>query len=165
MFTAPGTIFTIKRDVLVKAGGFHPSLENSQMYGIVPFGVTGFDESAVLYWRSHEGQLNLSLTAKGHVGLKDLRSLLKGWDIHGRWKDSFGESKASFVVQALLRRQLEIAASWFVHNIYAMRPAAAWRIFREASGSWIFWKSVPYFIWAKRGILKVGLKEAFRVKG
>ena len=54
IFSAPGTIFTLKRDVFLKYGGFHRAIEWSQLYGIVPFGVTGFDEDAIYYWRRHE---------------------------------------------------------------------------------------------------------------
>lgn len=43
MYTAPGTIFTIKRDVLIQTGGFHRAMEDGHLYGIVPFGITGFD--------------------------------------------------------------------------------------------------------------------------
>ena len=75
MFSAPGSILTIKRDVLVKAGGFHRCLEWSQLFGIVPFGVTGFDESALFYWRRHEGQLNKQLSARGWLGNEDTFSL------------------------------------------------------------------------------------------
>ena len=76
IFSAPGTIFTFKRDVFLKYGGFHKSLEWSQLYGIVPFGVTGFDEDAIYYWRRHEGQLNLEMTRRGYTGFKDSMDIL-----------------------------------------------------------------------------------------
>ena len=52
MFSAPGTIFSFRKDALIKYGGFHRSPELGQLYGIVPFGVTGFDEEAIFYPRS-----------------------------------------------------------------------------------------------------------------
>lgn len=164
MFAAPGTIFAIKRDVLIKAGGYHPAIEKSHLYGIVPFGLTGFDESAILYWRRHEGQLNLSLMASGYVGLKGIRNLLNEWDIQKRWEDRFGKLKSSFVVRSLIRRQYEVAAACFIHNIYAMSWVAAWRIFCQAGGSYRFWKKIPYCIWDERGILKMKLKSLFGLK-
>ncbi len=36
LFSAPGTIFWIKRDVLIKAGGYYPLVESSQLYGMCP---------------------------------------------------------------------------------------------------------------------------------
>ena len=84
MFTAPGTIFTIKREVLLKAGGYHRAVELSHMVGIVPFGITGFDETALFYWRRHEAQLNKHLNANGHIGIKETLALLEDWDIKQR---------------------------------------------------------------------------------
>ena len=79
MYTAPGTIFTIKRDVLIQTGGFHRAMEDSHLYGIVPFGITGFDSSALFYWRHHSDQYSKKATTSGHIGVFEVYSLLKDW--------------------------------------------------------------------------------------
>ena len=58
----PGHSFVIKRDILIKYGGFQDTFETHQMLGIVPFGETGFDETALMYWgRNSEQQLNVKM--------------------------------------------------------------------------------------------------------
>lgn len=142
MFSAPGTIFTIKRDVLIKAGGYHRSLELSQLYGIVPFGVTGFDETALFYWRRHEGQLNKQLTASGWLGLDEFYSLLRDWRIAHRWQ-VFGTDKAKKVVPVLEVQTCKIAAHWFAKNLFSLRLRASLNIARKMYRRSRFWSEIP----------------------
>ena len=100
MFSAPGTIFAFRKDALIKYGGFHRSAEVSQLYGIVPFGITGFDEEAIFYARSHSGQLNKELFQRGRTGAKEDYSLLNDFDIRERWS-VFGEDVALYVVSRI----------------------------------------------------------------
>jgi len=137
MFSAPGTIFTIKRDVLVNAGGYHTAVELSQLYGIVPFGVTGFDETAIFYWTRHEEQLNKMLTSSGRVFVDDTISLLKDWKIEKRWQ-VFGKETAREVVTTITRDALVSPAHWFYLNLSSLRVRSSLRIIR---GNWIH----PYF--------------------
>ncbi len=55
MYRAPGSIFAFKREEFIRMGGYHPFVEFSHLYGIVPFGITGFDDTAIMYWSRHEG--------------------------------------------------------------------------------------------------------------
>jgi glycosyltransferase involved in cell wall biosynthesis len=137
MFSAPGTIFTIKRDVLNKAGGYHPCMEDSHLYGIAPFGVTGFDETAFFYWRRHEGQLNQILILNGNVFARYTHSLLRDWHIEEKWQ-VFGRYTAREVVSTLWKKALIGPAQWFYINISFFRIQAAFRIFRTL-------KRYPYF--------------------
>jgi len=141
MFSAPGSIFTIRRDVLVKAGGFHRAFEWSQLFGIVPFGVSGFDESAVLYWRRHEGQLNKQLTARGWIGTKEKSSLLKDWEIERRWQ-VFGSDIAREVVTGLRNQVCKTAARWFAINLVHLRLRTSWRIMKLIWNHLRFWREI-----------------------
>ncbi|SVD66324.1 uncharacterized protein METZ01_LOCUS419178, partial [marine metagenome] len=49
IFSTPGMIFAFRKDALIKYGGFHRAGEISHLYGLVPFGITGFDEEAIFY--------------------------------------------------------------------------------------------------------------------
>ena len=137
MFGAPGTIFTIKREVLVKAGGYHPTLEISQLYGIVPFGITGFDETAIFYWRRHEGQLNKILSASGKVFVDDTISLLRDWEIEKRWQ-MFGKDVAKEIVLDITKNSCKSPAFEFCKSLSFLRLRVSFRIMRE------MWK-YPYF--------------------
>ena len=111
MLDTPGTIFTVKRDELIKAGGFHQPIEYLHLYGIVPFGVTGFDETAIAYWRHHEGQLNKEATARGLIGAIEMYSLLKDLSIERRWQELGGDTGRELVA-AVEKEQCVKAASW-----------------------------------------------------
>lgn len=142
MFSSPGTIFTIKRDVLIKAGGFHRCIEESHLYGIVPFGVTGFDETAIFYWRRYDSQLNKQLSARGWIGTDNAFALLKDWEIERRWQ-VFGQDVAKKVVFSIENKIYENAVKWVAINLFFLRLTASWRI---ASKLWChlrFWFKIP----------------------
>lgn len=138
MFSAPGTIFSIKRQVLRKSGGFHRYIEYSQLFGIVPFGISGFDETAIFYWRRHESQLNKKLTANGWVGIKECFSLLKEWEIEKRW-ERFGKDTAKEVVYLIENKICSDAAMWFAINLSFLRFKAAFCIYKQIWGHVSFW--------------------------
>jgi hypothetical protein len=143
LFSAPGTIFTIRREALVRAGGYHRCIELSHLYGIVPFGTTGFDETAHFYWRRHEGQLNKLLTASGWLGIDEQFSWLREWELERRWRDRFGEEAAKVVVGSLQKQLCQGAANWVAISLTHLRLRAAWRI---ASKLWRqpgFWRLLP----------------------
>lgn len=142
LFSAPGSIFTIRREVLERSGGLHRALELSHLYGIVPFGVTGFDETALLYWRRHEGQLNLQLSASGWVGTDETFSLLRDWEIEGRWQ-IHGADVAREVVSSIKKTTCQRAAGWYVRNLYGGRFGASLRILRGMWDRPHFWSSLP----------------------
>ena len=149
MFGAPGTIFTIKRDALIKAGGYHRAMELSQLYGIVPFGVTGFDETAVFYWRRHEGQLNHLIMQKGLFGFTIL-DLLKDWNIHSKWENVFGKNAADKIEAFLKNSNFQSMANWFVINLLHLRLMGAFQIFKKAWKYPLFWVLLPKTFWKRK---------------
>ena len=157
MFSAPGTILTIRRDALVKAGGFHRALDLSQLYGIIPFGVTGFDETALFYWRRHEGQLNLQLTARGWIGIDVTLALLKQWDLEHRWQ-IFGPEVAREVVTRIRKNACKSAARSFVRSLYARRLGASIRIVLRMWYRRYFWIYIPSYA-AQRLLLMYPLRR------
>lgn len=130
MFSAPGTIFTVRREALAKAGGYHRAIELSQLYGIAAFGATGFDETAVLYWRRHEGQLNKVLSTRGWLGVDEARALMRDWRIEERWR-VFGEENAREVSAGIEKQMSRTSGLWFVNNLLALRPLSSLRIARK----------------------------------
>ena len=141
MFGAPGTIFTIKKEFLLKAGGFHPALEISQLYGIVPFGVTGFDEEALFYWRKHDSQLNKILDEKGKKPFGNLDNLLRDWDIESNWQQ-INSDTAKYVVKKLQNNHCKECAAWFVSYFYRLKIIHSMRIVKIKGNQINFWKEV-----------------------
>ena len=138
LFRSPGEIFTIRRDALIKAGGYHKAVEISQIYGILPFGITGFDETAHFYWRRHEGQLNRRMTERGLIGIDETFSMLKEWDIKSRWQ-VFGQVVANDIVSTIENQVCDRAGYWFVQLAYAGKLRASIRILTRIWKKPRFW--------------------------
>jgi len=139
MFNSPGAIFAFKREPFIEAGGFHRDIEASQLYGIVPFGVTGFDETAEFYWRRHEGQGNVVRTQQGWVGFVEYRlNMLKEWRIEQRWRE-YGDDIASQITRDLTSQSYTAAADWFVGHLTSGRVHYAGRIILKMWRHWDFW--------------------------
>lgn len=168
LFGAPGSIFTIQRDALVKSGGYHRNLENGHLYGIVPFGVTGFDETAYAYWRYHSGQLHRSMSTRGLIGTKETFSLLREWDIKNRWQ-VFGSDEANEVSAYLHHNACSRSAAWFVRLFYSGHFPGVIRILGTTWSHGCFWGSIPrnltqvqWFVFALRDGSKRILKGLFK---
>ena len=142
MFAAPGTIFAIRRDIFLKYGGFHRCVESSQLYGIVPFGETGFDEDAIYYWRRHGGQLNRTLVARGHTGFQETMLMLHDCDILNRW-EIFGEETARYVVNQITKQTSEKTALHAINNLLAFKIQAFAFTFKLAHG--YMWFNIMLF--------------------
>lgn len=162
MFSAPGTIFTIKREILIKSGGYHRSIELSHILGIVPFGITGFDETAILYWRRHQNQLNKQLNVAGHIGITETLTLLKDWKIKERLS-IFGEPLAKEMVSIIKKKLCITAATWFVINLYSLRFRASLRIIHDIWFLFFFWTKTSFFLWKYKRTLGHHLKLLFQL--
>lgn len=148
LLATPGTIFTLDREALINAGGFRQPLESSHLYGVVPFGVTGFDETALSFWRHHEGQLNREATARGLIGAHETFSLFKDWQIKKRW-EGFGGRMAQELTAAIEREQCSKAANWMTNYIYSWRIKAAFRLTRTMWRHPQFWLRIPFKLVAR----------------
>lgn len=132
-FAAPGTIFTFPTQLLRDAGGYHIATETSQLLGIVPFGVTGFDETARCFWRYHQGQLNKAETASGRLGTLDLFDLLMTWKMYSRWERAFGTAAAQAIIERVSKRVERNAAKWFAVNFFRGRWGVLAKIAHDIS--------------------------------
>ena len=160
LFGAPGCIFTVKRDALINAGGFRQPLEYCHLFGLVPFGITGFDDTAKLYWRHHEGQLNKEATSRGLIGVNETFSLFNDWEIGRRW-EVFGMETAGKLVTAIEREQCLKAARWMTSYLYSWNFSAALYVIRST------WNHPNFWCWtavkvAKRAIYIKPIRAIWR---
>ncbi len=142
MYGYPGQIFSFKRDTLLKYGGFHKAYESHQLYGIVPFGITGFDETAYFYWRRHEGQLNKTLSNQGWIGTKEVFSLSNNLRRENKWS-IYGDDTAKYLVKKIKDDHAKTAAYWFALNLFSLRVKASMRILRDIWFYPKFWLYLP----------------------
>ncbi|AXR64996.1 glycosyltransferase family A protein [Leptospira mayottensis] len=77
LFSAPGEILVIRKDLLLREGGFDRIIDVSQLLKYAIFGESGYDPDAQVFWRSHAGQTNKLSKAKGEIFY---RSLMNGWE-------------------------------------------------------------------------------------
>ena len=155
MYGNPGQIFSFKRDVLLKYGGFHRSYSYHQLYGIVPFGITGFDETAYFYWRRHEGQLNTELTQQGWFGTKEMFSLANDLNLEDKWR-VYGNDTAKYVVKKIKDDQSKTVAYWFALHFFDLRIKASIKIVREIWFYPKFWLYLSKEMIQPKGFLKLG---------
>lgn len=139
LFSAPGTIFTVRRAALEKAGGFHRELELLHQYCVVPAGDTGFDAEAKFYWRRHGAQLNKTLNSHGWIGINESRDFiarLRRYAPDTNLTDAEVEEIVASIEETLRRS----AGSWFFNNLLAGNPAASWRLMSKMGAEPGFWR-------------------------
>jgi glycosyltransferase involved in cell wall biosynthesis len=161
IYSVPGTIFSFRKDALIKYGGFHRSSDLCHLLGLVPFGITGFDEEAIFYPRSHPGQLNKELYRRGWTGVKEDYSLLEDFHIRERWS-VFGEDVARFVVSSISSRIDEGAAKCTVICFFTFNFKGAVRALFGSCCKLNYWKTLPEFIWYQKMVLVLSLLSTFQ---
>jgi len=143
MFSMPGSIFTIRRDSLIKAGGFHRNIDIQHIYGIMPFGDTGYDETAIFHWRRHENQLNVQLAKMGNVvELKWAFSALNDCEIEKRWQ-VFGNNLAKKVISRYKFWLNDYGAGRFVFCFLSFKINGLITVVKICWRYPIFWFLIP----------------------
>jgi glycosyltransferase involved in cell wall biosynthesis len=153
-FVSAGDIFTLRREDVIAAGGYHKALENSQLFGIVPFGMTGYDPQAKLYWCRHDGQLNLHLRHSGWTGFVEYtRDLVENWRIERRWH-RFGIDDAKCVADTLVQKEYQSAGAQAAANLSELVLPGSWRMIWSAGTTKgyrrAFWVTFWAQLWHKR---------------
>lgn len=101
-FSAPGTIFSFRTDFFKRYGGFkHKALEISHLYGMVPFGETGFDQTAYSFWRRHPNQFHLELEKNFFSPINDYMDFVLNSNFIGNWR-LISDKDANFMKKKLL---------------------------------------------------------------
>lgn len=137
LFNAPGTIFTVRRAALERAGGFHRELEALQLFCVATAGDTGFDEEAKFYWRRHGGQLNKSLAARGWFAIKEGRDFIARLRAHhATLTDAEVEEIAASIESSIERA----AGTRFSTNLLDGNPVASWRVLSKMGTNAGFWR-------------------------
>jgi len=89
LLAAPGGIFVIKRETLLRYGGYDRMSDLSQVLKYAILGVSGFDPEAALYWRHHEGQLNKQAKRNGIIFYAMLERAWNDSGIVNIWNERF----------------------------------------------------------------------------
>lgn len=108
LFSAPGEIFAIKREILMRYGGYDRMFDLSQVLKFSILGSSGFDAEAALYWRHHQGQLNKQAKRKGVIWYASMEKAWLASGVVDLWKERFD---AGAVKALLAYKEKQIAAT------------------------------------------------------
>ena len=135
LLAAPGEIFVIRRDMLLKHGGFDRNIDFSQVlkYGVL--GESGFDPEAVLYWRHHEGQLNKQAKKKGVIWYSICEKAWAESGVLDIWRQRFDVDKVNallaFMKQVLAAAPLQVVGENVRQGNLGGVIAALWNMSKE----------------------------------
>jgi len=89
LFLAPGGIMTIKRDLLIKYGGYDFINDETQLLKYSVLGDTGYDPKAKLFWRHHQNQNNKIYENLGDLHYKQITESIKESGYFEYWQKNF----------------------------------------------------------------------------
>ena len=110
-FSSPGGILFIKKDVLIKYGGFDRYSDATQVIKLAVHGESGFDSEAKLFWRHHDSQLNKIAKAKGVIWCNALRYTVKNENIIDIWERLFTKEEVKLFRNYIKNQNIESAIS------------------------------------------------------
>ena len=149
IFSSPGTIFSFRTKTLRDHGGFHRSAEDFELYGIVAFGVTGFDEEAIFYWRRHKGQTNKILSARGWSGLREFHSLIKDKQLKQKW-EIHGEDVADNLIKNIFYEKCRASADLTLRLLFGFKLIGSIRAFSYSFNYFYYWKALQREFFKKK---------------
>ena len=98
-FSAPGGVLFVRKNIILKTGGFDRSIDITQIIKFSIYGDSGFDPKAKLYWRHHSSQLNKMAKKKGVTWCNQLKSAVKNDGILQSWEKLFSKREVLVLKQ------------------------------------------------------------------
>jgi glycosyltransferase involved in cell wall biosynthesis len=98
-FSAPGGVLFVRKNIILKTGGFDRSSDITQIIKFSIYGDSGFDPKAKLYWRHHSSQLNKMAKKKGVTWCNQLKNSVKNDGILQSWDKLFSEREVLVLKQ------------------------------------------------------------------
>jgi glycosyltransferase involved in cell wall biosynthesis len=157
LFLAPGGIMTIKRDLLIKYGGYDFNNDDTQLLKYSVLGDTGYDPKAKLFWRHHYHQNNKISERKGDTYYVPITNSIKESGYFDYWKKNFSRDnylllkkytnyKIVFNIQKIIisfiRKRSFITVIKIFYNVLVQCPLSiSFLIFYKT-----FIKSIYFFI-------------------
>ena len=161
LYRVPGGMLTLKTTDLINVGGWDRHIDLSHFLRVLPFGVTGTDNNAFLYWRRHSDQLNKKLNVKGHVGALETYSLIEDTDLKERW-DKLDKGLTKTLISFMTRRQLKTSAKWFILNLFNFRFKSIFITLSEERFNLLFLVFLPKYVWRYKMMFIVRFIKIFR---
>mgnify|MGYP003964472379 FL=1 len=97
IFSAPGEILVIKKELLIKYGGFDRLNDLTQVIKFAIHGESGFDPKAKLFWRHHSGQVNKQGSARYLIWCSEFSETIKDIGIVDMWTRIFSQKDVNIL--------------------------------------------------------------------
>ena len=107
--SAPGGILFIKKDTLIRYGGFDRASDITQVIKLAIHGDSGFDPKAKLFWRHHDVQLNKLAKSKGVVWCGGLLKTVKNENIIEIWERLFTKEEVKLFRNYIKNQNMDSA--------------------------------------------------------
>lgn len=118
LISAPGEIFAIRREILMKFGGFERGFDLNQILKYAIHGDSGFDQNSYLYWRHHDNQVNRLSKNKGHVHVSYLKKIIINSNIIEIWSNKFDKKEVTLLKQFFKRKKQNNPALMAIEMVF-----------------------------------------------
>ena len=126
------------------------------LFGIVPFGLTGFAKNAYVYWRRHGENLGNVLATKGISSYVLNKEWMNKKNIYSLWEKKFSHSEASYIIRSLSLRSIKLDCLNIAENFYTLEFIGALKITRKIFKHYFFYIYIfVAFYHRKYSILKL----------
>ena len=139
-FSAPGGVLFVRKNIILKTGGFDRSSDITQIIKFSIYGDSGFDPEAKLYWRHHEGQLNKIAKKKGVVWCTELQSVVKNESIIEIWERLFAQDQVKLLRNFIKNSGRQDGSSVAVEALRNKEAIVFFKVIRSIANN------CPYFL-------------------
>ena len=130
-FSAPGGILFVRKNIILKTGGFDRSSDITQIIKFSIYGDSGFDPEAKLYWRHHEGQLNKIAKKKGVVWCTELQNVVKNEKIVEIWRELFTRNQVQLLNKFIKNSSRQSGSSVALEALRNKEPIVFFRVIKN----------------------------------
>jgi len=130
-FSAPGGVLFVRKNIILKTGGFDRSIDITQIIKFSIYGDSGFDPEAKLYWRHHEGQLNKIAKKKGVVWCTELQNVVKNEKIVEIWRELFTRNQVQLLNKFIKNSSRQNGSSVALEALRNKEPIVFFRVIKN----------------------------------
>ena len=130
-FSAPGGVLFVRKNIILKTGGFDRSIDITQIIKFSIYGDSGFDPEAKLYWRHHEGQLNKIAKKKGMVWCTGLQTVVTNENIIEIWRELFTRNQVQLLNKFIKNSSRQSGSSVALEALRNKEPIVFFRVIKN----------------------------------
>jgi hypothetical protein len=130
-FSAPGGVLFIKKNIILKTGGFDRADDTTQVIKHAIHGESGFDPKAKLFWRHHDAQLNKLAKNRGVVWCSDLLKVVKTENIIEIWERLFTQDQVKLLHKFIKNSSRQSGSSVALEALRNKKPIVFFRVIKN----------------------------------